>query len=200
MDVQRILNMTTALLGSLLLAAGVVLARPLESRHELAPAETGEIDAVGDVDGTLPLPSKVQGDTMWIADWTFDAGDNCDDTGWVKIDNRICNDGSNYWHIGAGFDGQGGITGQAAILSKHDLCWVLPDGYGNSWDYSIVLQYQGVGSTLSFRFLSDSEPGYDTFTVEADSGGASESRVDYERYPEASSSEFRQELLYFSGP
>jgi len=83
------------------------------------------------------------------------------------------------------------------VLARHDLTWAR-DGYGNDWDYSIVLQYQGA-STLSFLMLLDSEPAGDFVQVEADSGGASESRVDYVAAPMSGPSAYRQVLLSMSG-
>ena len=109
------------------------------------------------------------------------------------------NDGSNYWHVSSAFAGTGGIANQAAVLSKHDLLWAR-DGYGNNWDYSIILNYQGDGSTLGFDYLSDSEPGFDFVSVEADSAGASESRVNLTVDPSAYPHQFRRELLYVDGP
>ena len=146
-------------------------------------------------------PSQTaSGDTVWIADWTFDLpGGGCDGSGWTKLDNRILNDGSNYWTVDARFDGTGGITGQAAILSKHDLLWAEHDGYGNDWDYSIVCQYRGTGATLSFDFLSDSEPTFDFVRVEADSAGASEVRTDFALNPKLTAEDFRDLLVQFDG-
>ena len=131
-------------------------ARPL--RPQVFMDVTTESDQVGDVEGTTSPPAKVLQDTIWIADWNFDVfGGGCTDAGWVRYDNRILYDGSNYWSVGTAFDGTGGISGNAAILSRHDLMWAR-DGYGNSWDYSIILKYRGA-STLTFDYLSDTEPG-----------------------------------------
>lgn len=117
--------------------------------------------------------SKAFNDTVWIADWTFDAsGGGCTEAGWVHRDLRILNDGTNYWSVQTGY----GDGSHAAVLRKHDLCWTR-DGYGNQWDYSIVLAYSGGDARVSFDFWSDSEPLYDFVTVEADSLGLSESRV-----------------------
>jgi hypothetical protein len=150
--------------------------------------------------GYKPAAATALQDTLWIADWTFDApGGGCTETGWMHYDNRIRNDGSNYWTVNSAFAGSGGILGNAAVLRKHDLGWAR-DGYGNDWDYSIVLKYRGTGSTLSFRFLSDSEPGYDFFTVEADSLGLSASRVDYRVNPSGTPTGFRQVLVTYTGP
>ena len=57
---------------------------------------------------------------------------------------------------------------------KHDLCWACPTATATTGTTRSSCKYRGAGSTLSFDFLSDSEPGYDFFTVEADSAGASE--------------------------
>ena len=115
----------------------------------------------------------------------------------MKYDNRILNDGSNYWSVNTRFNRVGPITGNAAVLAKHDLLWVR-DGYGNDWDYSIILKYQGA-STLTFGYLSDGEPGFDFVTVEADSAGASESLVDYSVDPVGTPEEFRLVLFSVDG-
>jgi hypothetical protein len=182
-------------IGFCVLPAGLS-AKPLE-RQELASEP--QVDRVGDVDGTAAEPSKALGDTVWIADWTFDDGAPCNDAGWVTYDGSIWNDGSNYWTINADHSGTGGIIDKAAVLAKHDLSWVR-DGYGNNWDYSIILKYQGVGSTLSFDYLSDSEPGFDFVTIEADSAGASEARVDLHHDPSSTPAAFRSELYSVDGP
>ena len=97
---RRILGATSGLLCLLMLIAGLAVATPTSIPQEVSPEDIGEVDAVGIVDGTQSLPAKALQDTIWIADWTFDAPDgSCDDTGWTKIDNRILNDGSNYWYI-----------------------------------------------------------------------------------------------------
>ena len=81
-----------------------------------------DADVVGEVDVTARA-ANVAGDTIWIADWSFDAaGGGCDDSGWQKIDLRIVSDGSNYWSIDTSHGGQGYISGNAAELDKHDLC------------------------------------------------------------------------------
>jgi hypothetical protein len=152
---KRYLGISFATFCSLLLVAGIVMATPTE-RLEVGSDGDGQSYLVGDVDGAMPAPSKVLEDTIWIADWSFN-GASCNSTGWVKYDNRIANDGTNYWHVSTAYNGTGGIVNNAAVLSKHDLAWAR-DGYGNNWDYSIILKYKGTGSTLSFDYLSDSEP------------------------------------------
>jgi hypothetical protein len=161
-----------AAFASLLALAGVALARPVPQKY----VELGnEPQVVGDVDGTMPAPSKVLADTTWVADWSFDSGGSCTTMGWTKVDNRIRNDGSNYWTVNTSYTGIGGISNKAAVLKKHDLSWVS-DGYGSDWDYSIILKYRGA-STLRFSFLSDSEPCCDFVHVETDSAGVSEDLV-----------------------
>ena len=147
------------------------------------------------------FPPSVAGtaDTVWFAEWTFDSGGSCDASGWQVADNRILNDGSNYWHTGGDFNGVGGIAGQAAILSKHDLCWDEPDGYGNDWDYAIVCRYTGVGAKLSFDYLLDSEPDADSLTVEADERCSSDERVDYNIDPGRTAAHFRVDLYGDAG-
>ena len=145
----------------------------------------------------LRIPHVAAADTIWHADWSFDSGGLCDDSGWIHYDNRIKNDGSNYWSVRATYAGTGSIAGQAAVLAKHDLSWTR-DGYGNDWDYSIILEYQGA-STLSFDYLSDSEPGLDFVTVEIDSAGASEALLDYSVDPAGVPATFRTVIMSVDG-
>ena len=190
------LHHALAFLGCWICAAGAV-ALPVE-RSQLASEPSGP-GLVGDIEETIPPPSKALQDTIWIADWTFDVfGGGCTDAGWVKYDNHILNDGSNYWSVNNGFDSIGGIVNNAAVLARHDLLWVR-DGYGNNWDYSIILLYRGA-SSLQFSYLSDSEPGFDFVSVEADSAGASEARVDFGVDPLATPAGFRTVLFSVDGP
>ena len=179
----------------LLLAAGLVLAKPTEPASFNGDLP-GESFTVGDLDGTGLAPAKALQDTVWIADWTFD-GAGCNGTGWGTYDNRILNDGSNYWSIRSNFGGTGGIVNNAAVLAKHDLAWPR-DGYGNNWDYSIVLKYQGA-STLSFSFLSDSEAGFDFVLVELDSAGVSEALVNYSLDPGGTPETYRLNVYSADG-
>ena len=159
-------------LALIVLAAQAGLAKPVEERS-LAPIEE---PALFD-EMTAPAAGKALQDTIWIADWNFDGpGGTCTEDGWVKYDNRILNDGSNYWAITTAYAGTIG-SGSQAVLGKHDLCWA-GDGYGNDWDYSIVLKYSGWTGRLSFAYISDSEPGFDFVTVEGDSLGLSEALGD----------------------
>lgn len=175
------------------------LARPSDTRHELLRLET-EVDIVGDVHGTNPLPRKALHDTIWIADWTFDAaGGGCDDTGWTRIDNRILNDGTLYWEITADFDGTGAIEGQAAGLGyNEDICCVAPNGYDNDWYQAIRIQYRGTAN-LSFDYLVDSETNRDLLRIESDSACASFARVDYDAAPHKTAVIFRSAEFSASG-
>jgi hypothetical protein len=182
-----------ALLACLVVPARVALGAPAAEPMQYTP-EVGDIDAIGN--GQQPgAAGKVLSDTVWIADWTFDAaGGACTDAGWVKYDNRVLYDGSNYWVVDNRFNGVGGITGKAAILSRHNLCWAR-DGYGNNWDYSIILKYSGATATLSFDKLSDSESGFDFVTVETDSLGLSEALADICANPKATPAALRKVIL-----
>jgi hypothetical protein len=194
---KRYLGISFVAFCATLLLAGLVLAKPAKIQ-EISVIETGE-GLVGDVEGTMPAPQKVLQDTTWIADWSFDGpGGSCTSTGWVEWDNRILNDGSNYWVVDNRFDGTGGIDNKAAVLSKHDLCWVVSDGYGNDWDYSVICKYKGA-SMLAFNFLSDSEPGYDFVTVETDELGQSESLIDCAVDPTGTPESFRDVLFTTDG-
>ena len=142
-----------------------------KSKQSISPIKT-ESGLVGDVDGTEAVPSKALQDTVWIADWTFDSGAACTSTGWGRHDLRILNNGTNYWVVNNSFADSFGISGNAVMLRGHNICWSR-DGYPNDADYSIILKYRGP-ATISFRYLSDTEPTYDYVIVEADSAGASE--------------------------
>ncbi len=188
-----------------ILAAGVAVAAAFHAsspawavapvvRHEIT-STTSAIDAAG-MTGDRG-PSKALDDTTWIADWSFDGpGGTCVSAGWTAYDAYVQNDGSNFWVIDNRFSGTCGSS-KASVLSKHDLCWPH-DGYGNDWDYSIVLKYQAP-ATLSFDILYDTEPGYDFVTVETDSLGLSEARLDLCAHPTAKAADLRKELLSLDG-
>src|SRR5262249_5109832 len=84
------------------------------------------------------------------------------------------------------------------VLSHHDLCWAC-DGYGNDNDFSIILKAGG-GATLSFNRVTDTEPGSDFWTVEADSGGVSALLANLCTNPKRDAASFRTVLLTTSGP
>ncbi len=182
-----------ALIGCLLAPTRAALAAHPAEPIEYAP-EVGDLDAIGNP-AAAPTAGKVLADTVWIADWSFDtAGGACTDAGWVKYDNRMLFDGSNYWVVDNRLSGVGGIGGNAAILTRHNVCWAR-DGYGNNWDYSIILKYSGAAATLSFDKLSDSEPGYDFVSIETDSLGLSEARANICANPLATPAKLRKVLL-----
>lgn len=191
---KRYLGISFALLCSLLLIANVAFAKSTESKSFSIIEDASDL---GD-DASTPVAGKVLQDTVWIADWSFDPG--CTSTGWVKFDERILNDGTQYWGVTADYAGDGGgtITSNGAALRRHNLCWP-GDGYGNNWDYSIVLKYSGSTATLAFKYIGDSEPGFDFITVESDSLGLSEARVDYSTDPAGVPSAFREVLLSDDG-
>src|SRR3989449_2774514 len=172
--------------------AGTAHAKPVVlPPQELLTYEPGDADIVGDLRGRAPTPSKIAvSDTTWIADWSFDSGGGCTSAGWFQYDNRILNDGSNYWSVSSQYNGEGLIVGNAAKLGRHNLCW-LGDGYGNDWDYGICLVYQGV-TTLNFDFKIDSEACCDFMRVEADSAGSSFTRLNYTTMPGKLPSDFRK--------
>ncbi|MFQ5600704.1 MAG: hypothetical protein ACE5G2_09120, partial [Candidatus Krumholzibacteriia bacterium] len=164
---QRVLGIvwvrSCAFLWTVLCSTTALAAAPTTPHHELTTTFV-------DVDDTArgARVAKTASDTIWIADWTFDDGSPCNDAGWEKFDVFAPQDSTIYWHVGADFSGTGGISGQAAILSNHDLCWVLPDGYGNDWYQAIRISYGG-RTLLSFDYLLDSEAGFDFLQVEVDS-------------------------------
>src|SRR5438105_6955653 len=129
----RILSL--AICGSLALT-GAALAVPIRDAQQLAPSDL-------EVDVAPPYRTAQVGkaliDTIWIADWNFD-GAGCNSTGWSKLDNRILNDGSNYWSVTTQYSAAPGMNGHEAKLGLHNLCWP-GDGYGNNWDYAIKVQY-----------------------------------------------------------
>ncbi len=127
-------------------------AAPVQDRLQFTSQPT-------EIDGPLArgaATGKALQDTVWIADWTFDApGGGCTSADWIAYDNRVHSHGENYWVVDTRFDGQGGvIVGRAAVLAKHDLCWVR-DGYGNDWDFSLILEYSGPSATLAFDGARD---------------------------------------------
>ena len=188
------------------LSAGTALLAVLVSAAQAAPTsrEAPTVTEIETLESTsAPVAGKVLQDTIWIADWSFDAPDgSCNSDGWVVYDNRILNDGSNYWQVTTDCAGGGGgtITGAAAALRRHGLCFGgLCDPHGPNWDYSIVLAYSGSMATLSFKFISRSEAGFHFVKVEADSLGLSEARVDYAADPSATPVQFRHELFSADG-
>ena len=192
-------SFTKSVAGAVLLLAGLSIptqAAPPQEAQTVTPIE--ELDA-----GTTPVAGKVSQDTIWIADWSFDAPDgSCTSEGWVVYDNRILNDGSNYWQVTTDFAGGGGgtITGSAAALRHQDPCaGSFCEAYGIHWDYSIILAYSGSTATLSFKFISNTEGGFDFVKVEADSLGLSESLVDYALDPVVTPVQFRDELFTADG-
>lgn len=147
--------------------------------------------------------SKVLADTTWIADYTFDTPPPppgvCNSSGWTHYDHRILYDGTNFWTVDNRFDLIGAFTGKAAVLSKHDLCWSR-DGYGNEWDYSIVVKYQD-GASLDFDFITTTETwSIDYFKVEADSLGLSEARNNSSTDPSKTPEDFRDVVFPFAFP
>jgi hypothetical protein len=178
-------------------------ARPV--RHELTNGFSNS-DLVGH--GQLRAGAqarKVQQDTIWIADWSFDSGSVCDDSGWERVDNRILNDGEVFWQVNSAFSNVGGIAGNAAVLGTDDgnPCCVFPGGYANDWYQAVRIEYTGSAATLSFDYLLDSEPRgfrlFDFMQVEADSACASFSRVNYDVAPDATAAAFRQQLHVEAG-
>ena len=105
----------------LVLAASAAWAAPSRERYEVTPIE----EAADWNDATTPVAGKVLQDTVWIADWTFDPA--CTSPGWIKFDERIFNDGTNYWSLGTAYAGAGGgtITGRAAMDANNRLLAVL---------------------------------------------------------------------------
>ena len=195
-DMNQSMRFWVAAPVALLMVTGLAVARPIAPMQHTV--EVPEVDAVGDRDGAAGSPAKALQDTAWIADWSFDANGTCVSAGWTVLDNRVRNHGENYWTVDNRFNGVACVTGKAAVLSKHDLCWGR-DGYGNDWDYAVICKYSGAGATLTFCKLSDSEPGFDFVIVEADSLGLSEARANLCTNPRAGASSFRTVLATSDG-
>ena len=180
----------------LLLVAADALARPSGPRHEVVEPEI-EVDLVGDVEGTDPAPQRALSDTIWIADWNFDAGFvHCDETGWTHVDNRIRNDGTIYWHLETGFTTATGMAGNSFAVGHHgSACCVGGVGYDNDWYQGIRIGYTDVAGagtpTLSLDYIVDSEAYYDFLGIETDSLCSSYARVNYEQAPWRSPADFR---------
>jgi hypothetical protein len=192
---KRYLGISFVTFCSLILVAGLAAAKQTNQVLHLTPETEQESPVVGDVEGTGAVPSKALQDTVWIADWNFDGGAGCTTAGWVQFDQRIFNDGSNHWVVNNSLADSFGISGNAAMLRNHNVCWD-GDGYGNDADYSVIVKYRG-SATVSFTYLSDTEPEYDYVLVEADSAGASEGRVNYAVNPKLVPDDFRTELARF---
>jgi hypothetical protein len=179
----------------LLLVAGMAMAKPSNQLHSLAPAQQ-HVDIVGNVEGTAPTVSKAAADTTWIATWDFEG---CDDTGWVRSDFRVLNDGSVYWYVDNAYAGLANISGNGAVLSGHDICWGdYPDGYDNDWYQGICITYTG-DQQIAFDYVVDSEGGFDFLQVETDSACSSFGQVDYSVDPEGNAAAFRDLLWSQSG-
>ena len=198
-----------------LMTACAASARPGQV-HELT-TEDVDVDRVG---GMADRVSKAAGDTIWIADWSFDPG--CTNAfsdawstgeqvpGWFRRDDRVLSDGKIYWHVRDSFDGAlvdtlaagAGddvlISGNAAVLTHHDLCWGFPDGYGTEWYQAISIRYVG-DSLLDFDVLVDSEEGFDFLFVQTDSACASADLLDYNVNPKGSRILFLDDVLGNSG-
>ena len=90
-----------------LVSGVVILASAEQASARPAPGSTAQMaaESLGDeglVGSGAASPSKVLQDTVWIADWSFDApGGGCTDAGWVKWDNRIYNihDDAEFLHL-----------------------------------------------------------------------------------------------------
>jgi hypothetical protein len=212
---MRVHASCACIVAILTVQAVVVAARPVQEKHEWTPSEV-DGDRVGDPRSV----SKAVPDTIWIADWSFDPG--CtnafnDDSsageqvlGWFRSDLRIQNDGNVYWNIRDSFDGalvdtlaagpgdDAFIGGNAAVLSKHDLCWGFPDGYGTSWYQALCIRYVG-DSLLDFDVLVDTEGGFDFLVVQTDSACAAASLIDYDVTPWGTASTLRDNVATLSG-
>jgi len=187
---KRYFGISFACFCSLLLVTGIAFARPAGQVQQIAEPEL-ESGVIGDVDGLNPAPQKVLQDTVWIADWSFDTGAPCSETGWTHVDNHILNDGSNYWHIETGFVTATGMTGNSAAVGYHNNnCCEDVDGYDNDWYQAIRMTYTGA-ATLSLDYIVDSEAGYDFLQIESDSACASFERVDFNTDPSGTPAAFR---------
>ncbi len=195
---KRYLGISFAFFCSLIVVSSVALAKEARHLHHVADSQTN-VDVVGDVDNAVPTPRKALQDTVWIAEWTFDGGFPCTDTGWERVDNHILNDGMTFWEVNAAFDGTGGIVSNGAALGyNNNLCCDDANGYDNDWYQAIRIEYSGAGF-LSFDYLLDSEGGFDFLQIETDSACASFDRVDFDADPSASAASFRDLLLSDSG-
>jgi len=173
----------------LLLVASVVIATPTEKQAYSAEADPGLIGTSMDDAGT------VQGAAGHGVDCGLDSR-GCPTNNWVKYDNRILNDGSNYWKVNANYSGTGGIVNNAVVLAKHDLSWSA-----TATERLGLLAHPEVqgASTLSFAYLCDSEPGFDFITVETDSAGVSELLVNYSVDPTGTAASFRTVVFSTDG-
>ena len=101
--------------ASLLVALAAILRHSTGEARPLNPPQLSrdspEVRRDPDVSREIPTGSGVLEDTIWIADWSFDTtSGECTDAGWARYDNRILNDGSDYWSIRNSYAGTGGIV------------------------------------------------------------------------------------------
>jgi hypothetical protein len=202
-SMKRYLGISFGVFCGALLVAGIAVAKPVQQPLQTTNFDFMESDVVGDVDGS-PAPSKALQDTFWIADWTFDTGAPCSNAGWLRWDNRILNvnDDAAFWHIDNRFDAAPNVDGQAAYVSKHDLCWAS-DGYGNENDFSIIIPYAEDSDPttdveLAFSGRYHCEAGFDWMTVEVDPLGQSEALTNLNVNPEATPETFRTQVMQVS--
>jgi hypothetical protein len=210
------LSLVTCVFGIMLSSALSASAKPAREAHEWTHIEAN----VDPVDAPAPVVSKAASDTIWIADWSFDPGctnafsnDSSEGEqvpGWSRHDLRIKNDGNVYWHVRDDYDGavvdtlaagpgdDRFISGNAAVLVHHDLCWAIPDGYGSNWYQAICIRYVG-DSHLTFDVLVDTEEGFDFLVVQTDSACAAARVIDYDDIPWSSATMFRDDVVSLSG-
>jgi hypothetical protein len=160
------------------------------------------VDLVGGLEKAAATPRTSAVDTAWIADWSFDSGASCDDSGWQKLDLRdlaAITPTELFWGVDDVYDATGPISGNAATLGYQDNdCCESSAGYDNLWYQAIRIEYTGA-ATLSFGYLLDSELDYDFLRVEEDSACSSFERVDPVAAPTTFASDLRQLRYQDSG-
>src|SRR5262245_33294756 len=99
-----------------ILVATLVMGAPVARGVPPRPFEINSPQDDLDVTDTAqPTAAKALGDTVWIADWSFDGAPGvCTSAGWIKYDNYILNThvDSDFWHVDNRFDG---LTDGAAV-------------------------------------------------------------------------------------
>ena len=140
---------------------------------------------VSDQDMNPQFRAPAQGDTTFLAFFTFDQGPNCVNEAWTTVDRTA--QPIEFWHVDDFAGLGGGLSGFLAPLEGTKSMWcgtrgdpndltlcgyVTVPGYGNGWNQSLCSPCVSTADTndvtLGFLAYWDSEPGYDATTIDVD--------------------------------